>query len=394
MSSITMSGAGLRIELASRFLSALGDRFTFQTFDDSPSHDRRLTRVFHGSLQEHAEELLRLNAAGAGIFVMVNAGDCRGRRTSNVRAVRAYFVDLDGAPIEPVLACPAAPHIVVQSSPGRWHAYWLVESAPLATFSTIQAGLAARFDADPKVRDLPRVMRLPGFDHQKGSPFTAQIEFLREGPHYQATDLEATLELRSARWVYDRSKNHARDNDIDSRITSFEILEGQRNVTLYALARSFMLRGFDAHTVLARIQKANEQRCKPPLRAEEVDRIVRSASSCASSGFIRLPHSLIDSREWKELDPCERDIIQVVFRRYNGRNNGNIALPWHECKWIRGCGDQNRFYRHRSNVVAAGLLRVSKEGRQTREGRTPDLFAIPDEWLPSQTTAMRTQADQ
>lgn len=54
-----------------------------------------------------------LQQRGAGAFVMVDeGGDGKGRYASNVTRVRAHFVDLDGAPIEPVLAA-VRPHIVV-----------------------------------------------------------------------------------------------------------------------------------------------------------------------------------------------------------------------------------------------------------------------------------------
>jgi hypothetical protein len=39
----------------------------------------------------------------------------------------------------------------------------------------LQKDLAARFSGDPKVCDLPRVMRLPGFYHRKAAPFLTRI---------------------------------------------------------------------------------------------------------------------------------------------------------------------------------------------------------------------------
>ena len=62
---------------AGAFLKILGpndDQFTFQTFDDNA--DRKafgLTRMFHGTFDEHYNELVRLNEAGAGIFFTVNS---------------------------------------------------------------------------------------------------------------------------------------------------------------------------------------------------------------------------------------------------------------------------------------------------------------------------------
>lgn len=158
--------------------------FTFQTFDDD--NERKsggLARVFHGTLAEYIDTLTRLQQQGAGVFVMVNKGDgvahpgsktCR--TTKNVVAVRALFADLDGSPLEPVLN-DLHPDIIVESSPGKWHAYWLTRDCPLEAFSQRQQQIAKKFNADPSVCDLPRVMRLPGFWHQKKTPFMTRITY-------------------------------------------------------------------------------------------------------------------------------------------------------------------------------------------------------------------------
>jgi hypothetical protein len=168
---------------ATTFLDLLepGGLFTFQTFADCPAASV-YPGVLHGTLSEHATELTRLNQGGAGVFVMVNAGDgeikpgaktCRTQ--ANVIRVRGLFVDLDGAPIAPVLASALLPDWVVRSSPGRWHAYWRVNDCPLDRFEAVQAALATRFDGDTKVKDLPRVMRIPGFFHRKADPFRSEL---------------------------------------------------------------------------------------------------------------------------------------------------------------------------------------------------------------------------
>ena len=87
--------------------------FTFQTFDDTPTKSRSLAKVWHGSLEDLAEPLATLQQAGAGVFVTINETTLSGRRTAqSIVAVRAVFVDLDGAPLEPVhgLRAQAALH--------------------------------------------------------------------------------------------------------------------------------------------------------------------------------------------------------------------------------------------------------------------------------------------
>jgi hypothetical protein len=179
------SGTRDRIS-ATRFLDCLGsaEPHTFQTFDDSKGSTPRagLIRVLHGRFEEHEQRLGELNDAGAGVFVMVNAGDGeikQGARTcrtaANVVRIRALFVDLDGAPIAPVLRSALPPDWVVQSSPQRWHAYWSVRNCTLVDFTPAQSALAFKFGGDPTVKDLPRVMRVPGFVHRKATPFTSEL---------------------------------------------------------------------------------------------------------------------------------------------------------------------------------------------------------------------------
>lgn len=159
---------------AARFLKLLDphtDQFTFQTFDDEKkSKDKTLTQILNGTLDQHAAVLSQLNAQGAGVFVTINQTDLRGRRAENVVAVRHFFVDTDGAPHKPIIiaACDSGilPSCVVESSPGNYHIYWKA-ACDLADFRAVQAALINKFGTDKSVHDLPRVMRLPGFYHQK-----------------------------------------------------------------------------------------------------------------------------------------------------------------------------------------------------------------------------------
>lgn len=184
-----MIASSIDIKMAARFLDLFGTKesFSFQTFADkkvSPDaaamkgyKQPKLARILHGTLLKHAEELARLNKEGAGVFFTVNETDGQGRKAGNIIRVRALFVDLDGAPLDPVLAHEIKPHIVVESSPGRFHAYWLTDDCPLDEFKSAQQKLAHQFKGDMKVCDLPRVMRLPGFIHQKAEPFMTRIIF-------------------------------------------------------------------------------------------------------------------------------------------------------------------------------------------------------------------------
>ena len=154
---------------AESFLSALDPAatfFTFLTFDDNYARkDKSLTLERNSSLGQIWNKLADLNRRGAGIFVTINQTDGKGRAANNVKRIRALFIDLDGTPLPD--AFHVRPHVVVESSPGKWHCYWLVTNCTREQFTALQRRLVRHYNSDPKIIDPSRVMRLPGFVHQK-----------------------------------------------------------------------------------------------------------------------------------------------------------------------------------------------------------------------------------
>lgn len=180
------------------FLNRLADDdpVTFQTFSDKD--ELKIKRpgkkdydpnahIRHGTLTQHHKTLEALNSKGAGVYMMVNAGDGKGRAAKNVLRVRALFIDTDGAPFPTIL--PLKPHLIVQSSPGKYHLYWKVNGLELPDFAPLQKALAEHYGTDPAVHDLPYVMRLPGFYHRKGEPVMVGLLEASEHPPYTPSDV-------------------------------------------------------------------------------------------------------------------------------------------------------------------------------------------------------------
>lgn len=173
-------------------LGSLGQLFTFQTFGDREKSNK-LVKVLHGTLEECQPELERLNQMGAGVFFTVNQTDGRGRQESNITRVRALFADFDIVDHDRQFDYFLPPSYVVESSPGKHHAYWILsDELPLHLFKQYQGALAELLDSDPKICDLPRVMRVPGFVHQKGSPFMVR-EIIASGRTYTVAELKHWL---------------------------------------------------------------------------------------------------------------------------------------------------------------------------------------------------------
>ena len=255
---------------AQRFLAILaGDEpVTFQTFNDGKTQNGKLARILQGRLKDHEDTLNTLNSQGAGVFVMVNHGDGQGRKTINVTGVRALFVDLDGAPLEPVTDCAIEPHMVIESSRDRYHAYWLVSDCALDQFTKLQAALAIKFNSDPKVKDLPRVMRLPGYWHQKDTAFLTSIRQENPAPPYPVADLIDLLGLNTQP-VANKSKF-----DRENALNGFA--QGGRDAGLFRYACSLRVSGLKKEEVRLLVHEAATQ-CNPPMSVTDADNCVESA---------------------------------------------------------------------------------------------------------------------
>ncbi|WBX92819.1 DNA-primase RepB domain-containing protein [Pseudoxanthomonas mexicana] len=344
---------------------------TFQTFDDDDTRkQRRLAWQGHGTLTKYGVRLDSLNSDGAGVFFMVNEGDGKGRKARNVRTVRAVFADLDGAPLEPVLACELRPHAVVETSPGKFHAYWCVDGLPLELFKSVQKTIARRFGSDPSVNDLCRVTRLPGFIHCKAGRFRSRILHLSDRDRYDVAELLVAFPATSAETLPPRPASRGPLPDV--------IPVGERNNRLFNAARGFLYRGVSEPEANRRIQTINQERCHPPLSAAEVDDIVRSAYSEGSRGDISLPHAVYDSARYRRLSLHSKVILLGAYRRFTGTNNGKICLQHEDF-----ADDMSRksFYTHRKPLIEGGWLVVAEEHKFSDMGRTPDLFALA--YLPS-----------
>ena len=188
---------------------------TWQVFDDAGQPEGwLLARILNGSLRECGPSLVGLQAMRRGVFATVAQTDLRGRKTENVTRVRALFTDTDGP-------TPAAwhlpPSMVVQSAHGP-HAYWLVSDCELAEFREAQQRLARHYGSDPKVCDLPRVLRVPGFLHQKGEPFRVNLQEAPAHRYSTAQVLEGIAPLPPAprrEYARDPSAPVARWREID-----------------------------------------------------------------------------------------------------------------------------------------------------------------------------------
>ena len=250
-----------------RFLDRFPGLHTFQVFDDSSAKRKNLAKIFHG----YTGAIEEMNWYGAGVFLTVNETDGKGRKRENIVTVRAVFVDLDGAPLEPVLAYH--PHLVVESSPRRFHAYWFVKDFPLEAFSDVQRNLAEMFNGDPVVHDPCRVMRVPGFWHQKRDPFASRIILESHVDSLSYQDIVKIFPPKPRNLWSARQKTYVADTGYTG---PYGAPAGNRNNGLMRFIGSAIRRGMEWATIESEARRWAAE-CTPPLPEREVKTVLRSA---------------------------------------------------------------------------------------------------------------------
>lgn len=265
---------------------------TFQTFGESAeakTNGGRLIKILHGSIGTHGATLTKLNEQDAGIFLVINETDLKGRKLENVIKVRAVFLDFDDAstnPLQIIAELQPRPHVVVESSSGKAHAYWLTADCTLGQFSSIQARLAATYGGDLKVKDLPRVMRVPGFLHRKGEPFRTRIVSTHDAAPYALAEIvegllgvESIIALMKPDSTTDARKTRvARQKAVSGTFvmgTPFDAVEaqngapeGSRDDTIFRLACRYRGKGFGYQEAKILVLAAAAS-CTPPFPEAE-----------------------------------------------------------------------------------------------------------------------------
>jgi hypothetical protein len=210
---------------ARRFLQALdpnvGASFGFATFDDDHARGDyklamrlygdlnqavRLTGRRKGEVSETAGLLSFMQRLGAGVFTTVQALDGVGAKEKNVSRVRAVIADADSDEQLRTLRdfiqrSQLWPSIMVASGGvtaggnAKVQMYWRLGDCPVGQFTEAQALLLSRCGTDPAAKDLARVLRLPGFIHQKREPRLTRILAVRDA-NYDLRDFVVRVQAQ------------------------------------------------------------------------------------------------------------------------------------------------------------------------------------------------------
>jgi hypothetical protein len=247
---------------------------TVQTFDDK-GKDKTLAKIIHFDkvTQSVIDHLACLNDRGCGIFMCVNETDGKGRRGSNVIKVRSAYADLDGSPLERALEY--SPSLVVESSKGRFHCYWFTNDTPLEAFTAVQKNIIRALGSDPAVHDLPRVLRVPGYFHQKSDPFLTSIHSF-SGVVFTYRDLVGFFPPEKVKKF--SAKRFRKDTPViqgDFK-GQYGAPNGERNCHVFKRIGGMIKRGHPWDYIEKEAIKEGLA-CNPPMELQEIERVLRSA---------------------------------------------------------------------------------------------------------------------
>jgi hypothetical protein len=210
------------------------------------------------------------------------------------------------------------------------------------------------FDADRSVKDLCRVMRLPGFLHNKQKPYQSHIVHLDERPAIQVQDFVDAFGLNPV------------------------IQVGERNTSLFGATVGLKHAGIRKAAAAERIAKINSTHTSEPLPDDEVKKIVDRAYSYQTDGFSMIPHHIVDTPAFDSLSAAAAKLFFYAMRRH--RPSQEFSLSHSEFADVVGLKNRKQFRSALAELLEAGFLVLTRQyvaGRESEERRCA-LYRIAD----------------
>ena len=138
----------------------------------------------------------------------------------------------------------------------------------LLSFSLFQQALAFKYNADVKVKDLPRVMRVAGFFHNKRKPYPVKIISMIDELPYTREQIRDTLKLK-------RPENKTVNYEIPqykgeySGTLRYGTTQGDRHATLVKMLIAIRKRG-ESYEYAEQEAKVFGNLCVPKENPKEI----------------------------------------------------------------------------------------------------------------------------
>lgn len=152
-------------------------KFNFLAFPEKGTEgDGRYARSLVGNIYDLETELVDLNIQRYGIAVCVNSVmSGKRRKVRYIDRIRAFVLEDDEIRQNYRTDFPIPPSMIIESSLGKYHYYWMCDGISPRNFSDIQRCLIQNYGCDPAWASSNEVIRIAGFLHQKAEPFETRI---------------------------------------------------------------------------------------------------------------------------------------------------------------------------------------------------------------------------
>jgi hypothetical protein len=177
----------------------------------------------------------RYNDDGYGIFYTPNSFNAARRIDCLVR-INYWYIDIDkvdkSEAMEEIMNCPAIPSFVVETKSG-FHCYWEAIDATIQNFNEIEERLIHHFKADKQVKDIPRLLRVPGYYHHKGEPFLIKKAYSSNKSYTEKLMLFAYKAVPKERKPEYSGEIDLETVDLHKLLKPYEISNGERNGKIF-----------------------------------------------------------------------------------------------------------------------------------------------------------------
>lgn len=272
-------------------------------------------RHYHGGYEESLESLRTINIKKQwGVFFAVNlldrtidptneaTGRPRHRTKKMVTHARAIFMDADDPQAAPLDEFPLVPSLIIESSPGKYHYYWLIDGMTddLVEWEKVQTGLINKYNGDKKAKDLARVLRLPGYYHNKKDPYLVDVISKGKVPKYKWKDILEKFPAADSILSKTDSSGNKSEVNVESRSINEQvndILTGKDyHGSLTSLCHQMKSDGMANPLIVASLQGMMKS-CSEELKAEtrwqmrydDIERDVKNYKPSAIMNEIDLP---------------------------------------------------------------------------------------------------------
>lgn len=214
------------------------------------------TAVLEGILSDEPnaqilKDLYLLQHQGLGVFFMVNEGDGiiyppaeTPRSITSVKTLKSLFIDTDKGDAAKILtylkAKDTLPHLITQTSNGRYHIYLLIEDTDKGSGLERWVAIQKHFYSmdigyDQSMHDPSKLLRVPGFYHTKKEPYyQVRIERNFDHPKFK---LEELYDLYSPDFSIHTDDSNTAGNSISYQFPKQKVVEGGRHAELVSYMR-------------------------------------------------------------------------------------------------------------------------------------------------------------